>query len=288
LQIRLSSTNINTPLTILTLNGGGTLSFAGTTLDVLGEADGVRLVNGTTYKLIKVSNFTASQLNNITLDYGSLGYSGGYITYTYGDNSVWGALSDTWSSSRWNGVSKSTDGADVVFSNLGTNDYTVTISGTVSPSSINIEDGSYIFVGGFNAGFSGVNSVQVSGDSKLTTRLNINAANIDVTDNATFALELTAPATLSGLSSTANSTVIFGGSNGITYTLTSTDGLLGTTQVTANNTLALKTKVSNPVLSDIELDKGAVLQLSAGANRVEYSLSDNQVSGNGRVLWGNH
>ena len=153
---------------MLTIGSG--VSFSGSALDIAMGGEG--LVFDTTYALISFENAQTDWQKLFTTEQGEFTYTNHilYLIYNPVPKLTWSGTTGTWSSERWGSTTTGTNDLRAEFTGSGTR--TVTISGTVRPYSITVDNsGAVTFNGSGNISGNGV--LKKSGNGSLT----INTAN---------------------------------------------------------------------------------------------------------------
>ncbi|MBQ9095784.1 MAG: autotransporter-associated beta strand repeat-containing protein, partial [Akkermansia sp.] len=151
----------NTPM--LTIGSG--VSFSGSALDIC--MGGNSLIVDTTYALISFENAATNWDTLFTTEHGELSYSNNvlYIFYNPVPKLTWSNTNGTWSSTQWGSTYTESNGLRAEFTGSGTR--TVTISGTVTPHSVKVDNtGSVTFSGSGN--ISGSTTLKKDGSGVLT------------------------------------------------------------------------------------------------------------------------
>lgn len=241
--------------------------------------------NGTanqTYNLISFDKGVGQDwLNNFVSYNGTLSFSGNILTLSYAAEKsvIWTGATDTWSSSSSTQWSSNPEGASVTFDagHAGT----VTVSGTVNPSAINVTGGTYVFESdATNPGsISGSRDLTVSGTgTSLTAQLNLGNRAVKVQDSASFVYEVADAVQLAGLEVATGASATFQGSG--TYDVYN-PSVIGSLKVDGTAQLALHSDAS--VLTAIKLDmtENASVQFrnTSNSGMVSYSLSTSPSTG---------
>ncbi|MBR5875410.1 MAG: IdeS/Mac family cysteine endopeptidase, partial [Akkermansia sp.] len=153
---------------MLTIGSG--VSFSGSALDI--AMGGESMVFDTTYALISFENAQTDWQKLFTTEQGEFTYTNHilYLIYNPVPKLTWSGTTGTWSSERWGSTTTGTNDLRAEFTGSGTR--TVTISGTVRPYSITVDNsGAVTFNGSGNISGNGV--LKKSGNGSLT----INTAN---------------------------------------------------------------------------------------------------------------
>ncbi len=266
--------------------GGGSLSFNGAVNLVV---SGSGLVDSTTYYLLGLTGFNASQLSNISCSSGILGYDGRYLTLTY-YASTWRDYSGTWSATRWAGNYESKDGSVARFAGSSGVTNNVSVSGAVAPSSVYIASGHYAFS---NAGNAALNTglLQVAGTASLSMDFMPNASRLEVGGSAALTLKLSGERlTLPTMALSAGGTLTLDKSQSavLYYTAYDPATLKGSVNVASGVGLTLRGRGDVALDASFHLASGAALYLNPedSTQNVSYTLSHGVQTNGGFVVIG--
>ena len=251
---------------LLTINGA--FSVSGGSFDLVLGGDNLEFDE--CYALIRFTDSCADWDSAFSTSLGELSYSGDvlYLLYNPVPKLTWEGSDGVWSSTVWGSSSASTDGVRADFSGSGTR--TVTLSGTVSPYNMKVDNtGSLTFNG--TGSVAGSGSLVKSGSGSLT----INTAN-----------------TYSGGTSISAGTVTVGHASALgSGKVALSGGTLNLNGKSVGNDVSIKGNVSlkggSAYSGALELQSGAVsgdaLRLSQNATLLEGSVS-NVLSGSAGVV----
>lgn len=232
---------------------------------------------GTTYNLISFDKGVSNDwLKNFVSYNGTLSFSDNTLTLTYAEEktATWTGGTNTWSSSSLTQWSSAPDGASVTFGS--NNAETVTVSGKVNPSSINVTGGSYVFESdSTNPGsISGSRDLTVSGaGTSLTAKLNLGDRAVKVQDSASFVYDVAdGSVKLAGLAVDSGASATFQGSG--TYDVYN-PSVVGTLTVNGTAKLALHSDASVSTAIKLTMTENASVQFrnTSNSGMVSYSLS---------------
>lgn len=250
---------------MLTIGSG--VSFSGSALDI--AMSGSNLTLDSTYALIRFETTTGNWASLFTTEQGELTYANNILNLLY--NPVpklsWSAASGTWSSTQWGNSATTTNDLRAEFTGSGTR--TVSISGTVSPYSVKVDNsGAITFTG--SGSISGSAGLTKTGSGSLT----INNAN-----------------SFTGGSSISGGTVNLGHAQALgTGTITATDCTLNFNGASISNSLNIvgDTRITNgqAYSGALVLEEGALtggsLRLSKNATVQSGSIS-NELLGSAKI-----
>lgn len=268
-------TNTNTASAALTLSGN--LTIEGIANFLFNEQD---LIHEQQYMLIAFTNGwkSSDQINNITLGTGTLSYSDNILYYTYLKSTelTWGTLAEgTWSSNNWDGGEQSTAAANVTFGR----DATVTVTGTVSPGKITINDGkSVTLLAGDNAAISGRRSVSVGEHAALNSQLALEGYSINLSNGSTLTYNLSTQNTISSIDMAEGSALVLAEQTGSTNTehvICDANRLAGNINIQSGNNLSFALKENKEITGTITAAEGTNLSFtnSSSSQDITYTLA---------------
>lgn len=303
--LKASDTGSKLTASTLTFADGARFSFdltgAGTTSSLLtidcsnikfGSNISFDFSNGTadsTYNLISFVNApttaTAQDWLSKFVSYnGELSFSGNTLTLAYAaeKTATWTGNTNTWSSSSPTQWSGSPEGASVTFGS--DNAGTVTVSGTVNPSAINVTGGNYVFVSDTtNPGsISGSRDITISGGASLESQMSLGEHAVVVKESSSFTynVDSTGSIDVSELRlEDANSSATFKGEATYNVHHASLSGKLSV-QDTANLVLHSDADVASVTLEEqMGTDAQLSFRNSSNSGMVQYTLSTDATSG---------
>lgn len=268
-------TNTNTASAALTLSGN--LTIEGIANFLFNEQD---LIHEQQYLLIAFTNGweSSDQINNITLGTGTLNYSDNILYYTYLKSTelTWGTLAEgTWSSNNWDGGEQSTAAANVTFGR----DATVTVTGTVSPGKITINDGkSVTLLAGDNAAISGRRSVSVGENAALNSQLALEGYSINLSNGSILTYNLGTQNTISSIDMAEGSALVLAEQTGTTNTehvICDANRLAGNINIQSGNNLSFALKENKEITGTITAAEGTNLSFtnSSSSQDITYTLA---------------
>ncbi len=270
----------------LTLSGS-VLSGSAITI----KMDESSCTSGTRYKLISFSNGLSGWQNIFTTHQGTLSYSNNtlYLTYAPMPQLTWTAASGTWSASSWQGSSVSSDYARTVFSGSGA--HTVTISGTVTPESITIADGSYTFVpGSSTAQIFGSGDIIVSAGASLTQKVAQAGGSVYLDKNATVSYDVASDVTLAYVESGKYSVLSFNNSakKDTNYILESIGAFEGDMSLGSHSQVTFDCLADTQINGNVMMDETAELTLrnASAGSAITYTFAGAEATMLGTVMIG--
>ena len=275
----------NTSTAALTLSGQLTIDGLCSFLFNEGE-----LTDNTTYRIISFTNGWnySEQLNNVSLGTGSLSYSDGILYYTYQQSSelTWDSLSSgTWSSTEWDGATADTSSANVTFAT----DATITINGTVSPGTMDINAGKSIsLLAGEGAALTGTRAVTLAENSTLQTQVALSGRSISLASGATLRYDVSGENKISDIDLVAGSTLELATrttTNNTQHTISSANRLDGNISIGSGNDLTIELNESKQLSGNISSAAGTHLTFanSSASQAITYTLTNGTADINGTV-----
>lgn len=240
---------------------------------------------GTTYNLI---SFTKQLTDDIKTDWskrfvsynGTLSFSGNILTLAYAEekSAIWTGGTDTWSSSSESQWTSAPEGASVTFGS--DNAGTVTVSGTVNPSAINVTGGSYEFVSDASGmgSISGSRTLTVSDGASLVARLNLGERAIIVkgTDSS-FAYNTSGSVSIAEFNLGQGTSATFGGTAVYDIMVPTLEG-----NIEVNDTASVVFHGDaniGPLKISLGDDAKATFRNASDSGVISYSLAENLTKG---------
>ncbi len=240
---------------------------------------------GTTYNLI---SFTESLTNDTKTDWskkfvsynGTLSFVGNTLTLNYAaeKEAIWSGNTNTWSSSSLTQWSSNPEGASVTFGS--DNAGTVTISGTVNPSAINVTGGSYEFVSDASemGSISGSRTLTVSDGASLVARLNLGERAIIVKGTgSSFAYNTSGSVSIAEFNLGQGTSATFGGAAVYDIMVPTLEGNIevkDTASVVFHGDADI-----GPLKISLGEDTKATFRNASDSGVISYSLADNLTQG---------
>ena len=252
LYFNAGSSNTGSPLLTLT----GNLNVLGDCSLTLNEK---ALTVGKSYILMNVTG-TADGWQSITTNCGELTLSGKrlILDYTGADKLTWTGGSGKWSSSKWDGGSADSTGADVTFSHAGS--ATITVEGTVSPYSMAFTQGTYNLAAGTGASISGCRTITLGSGVTIHAGVPLTGGSIRMESGSTLYMELATPKSeITGLSMAPDSKVVFSGST--RYVVDKAGALAGDIELHGSTSLVVGSSLDTELYGSFSGDAGTAVIL---------------------------
>ncbi|MGN0821793.1 MAG: PEP-CTERM sorting domain-containing protein [Akkermansia sp.] len=270
--------------TMLTINGAP--NFGGKVYFDFGSGE-----VGEKYNLIYFgSSVNSNCLENFVSYKGTLDLVNNYLTLTYAaeQSATWNGSSGTWTASTTNWMDAASPEKSVVNFTSNTETQTVTVSGTVNPSEINVTGGSYVFESDATTpgSISGSRDLTVSGGASLESRMSLGEHAVVVKESSSFTynVDSTGSIDVSDLRLTdSTSKATFKGNATYDVWQSTLSGSISVLE-DANLVLHSDADVASVTLAEqLGADAQLSFRNSSNSGMVQYTLSTSPTSGTVKV-----